>query len=430
MNPTRRRNRITVAGLTATIYRWTHPGSGKKAWRFGYRDPAGKWAYITRSTLGEAELAATSKLHAIHARELDWPSLSRERREFLTRIHQSVPEADQAALLTALASRRQSVHLATAVETFLAYKLAAKGHATAHLEQLARDLRHLAGHFPGQMVTDIHLTALADWWTLRTGTAGRDRQQGIRRTLVSFWRWAKKEGIAGPEAATTAERLPSLAATAATLYVYTPEELATILHHVLPEFLPCILFGAFAGLRPEEIAPKTPKATPARPNPPPTKPGLLWDHIDWQFKVIRLPKDVSKVKKARIIPLHPVLLTWFQHLGADSTWAGRVCRRDPGTARETLRLGKILDAQFQRTTGWPADALRHSYGSYRNAVIRRLSQVAEEMGTSEDMLHNHYHNPKTSEEGAAWFQLDPTTSSDKFRFLQGNPPDIEVRMPA
>lgn len=69
---------------------------------------------------------------------------------------------------------------------------------------------------------------------------------------------------------------------------------------------------------------------------------------------------------------------------------------------ETKRLGELV---FE--TGWPKDALRHSYGSYRNAVIRSLSQVAEEMGSSEDMLRKHYHNPRSKAEGEAWFNLRP-----------------------
>ncbi len=58
-------------------------------------------------------------------------------------------------------------------------------------------------------------------------------------------------------------------------------------------------------------------------------------------------------------------------------------------------------------TGWPQDSLRHSYGSFRNALIRNLPQVAEEMGTSETILRCHYHNPITLKEGEEWFALRP-----------------------
>jgi hypothetical protein len=81
---------------------------------------------------------------------------------------------------------------------------------------------------------------------------------------------------------------------------------------------------------------------------------------------------------------------------------GLVCERNPTEFDETKRLGVAV---FK--TGWPQDAIRHSYGSFRNALIRNLPQVAEEMGTSEAMLRRHYHNPRTTEEGEAWFALRP-----------------------
>jgi len=77
---------------------------------------------------------------------------------------------------------------------------------------------------------------------------------------------------------------------------------------------------------------------------------------------------------------------------------GTVCGEYP--VDEIKRLG---DKLFK--TGWPKDSLRHSYGSYRNAVVRSLEQVAEEMGTSVAMLHRHYHNPKAEAEGVEWFSI-------------------------
>jgi len=38
------------------------------------------------------------------------------------------------------------------------------------------------------------------------------------------------------------------------------------------------------------------------------------------------------------------------------------------------------------------------------AILRDLGRVAEEMGTSVQMLHRHYHNPRAEDEGAAWFE--------------------------
>jgi hypothetical protein len=86
-------------------------------------------------------------------------------------------------------------------------------------------------------------------------------------------------------------------------------------------------------------------------------------------------------------------------------------------AGETVRLGREV---FE--TGWPQDSLCHSYGSYRNAVVRSLPQVADEMGTSETMLRRHYHNPNPKVEGEGMV-LTPSTCSDLFRFGGGFTPE-------
>jgi hypothetical protein len=79
-----------------------------------------------------------------------------------------------------------------------------------------------------------------------------------------------------------------------------------------------------------------------------------------------------------------------------------MCEASPVHDKTLLMLGKKVFGG-----AWPKDCLRHSYGSYRNAIVRSLPQVAEEMGTSVDMLHRHYHNPRPAEEGEKWFELLP-----------------------
>jgi hypothetical protein len=111
---------------------------------------------------------------------------------------------------------------------------------------------------------------------------------------------------------------------------------------------------------------------------------------------------VSKVRRARIIPMSDALKAGLEWAGIRSGQTGSVCGEYP--AAEIQRLGLKL---FK--TGWPKDALRHSYGSYRNAIVRSLEQVAEEMGTSVAMLHRHYHNPKAEAEGVEWFAVRPAS---------------------
>ena len=151
-------------------------------------------------------------------------------------------------------------------------------------------------------------------------------------------------------------------------------------------------------MRPQEICPAAEKRRGKR--------GLHCEEIDFQFGVIRLPACVSKGgKRARIIPISPALRAGFEWAGITPGRVGAVVSADPVKAGELRRLGREVFGK----EGWPQDALRHSYGSYRNAIVRSLEQVAEEMGTSVPMLHRHYHNPKSEAEGVEWFAVRPVS---------------------
>ena len=65
---------------------------------------------------------------------------------------------------------------------------------------------------------------------------------------------------------------------------------------VSEDFRPWLILGCFAGLRPEEIAPKAKSKS--------TKRGLRCEEIDWRFGVIRVAPEVSKVGLTRVVPLN------------------------------------------------------------------------------------------------------------------------------
>jgi integrase len=164
------------------------------------------------------------------------------------------------------------------------------------------------------------------------------------------------------------------------------------------------VLGAFAGLRPEEIAPPTKAGAKKR-----DKRGLACEDIDWRFSAVMVPAEVSKVDTPRRVPMSDALRAGLEWAGIRPGMTGPVCLKNPVEERELFRLGKLLFG----AAGWPKNALRHSYGSYRNAVIRDLPRLAEEMGTSVGMLNHRYHNPQPEELGEAWFGLD--FAADEFR---------------
>lgn len=393
----KRKNRVTHAGRRISIYRWTHPRTQVKAWRYVWRDADGARRYVTCETLEAAEASALATLHAMEADSSAWLNLPNDRLRWLKEIHATTgthPD-DERAVLEFLRNRKKSGHVGKAVGRFMDFKITEAGQETPYLRTTRKALESMANHFDAATVADIHAPELAAWWTARCKGLSAKRRKDIRGTLVSFWRWCQREGIAGSDPVTVAERLPNPKLGTNTRKVLTPAQLESVFAHILPEWRAWAVLGAFAGLRPEEIAPSSDKIH--------TKRGLRCEEIDWTFNVIRLPAEVAKGgKRPRIIPLNTACKAGLLWAGIDATGQGPVCLRNPSDHKELARLGKLLFSG-----PWPQDALRHSYGSYRNAEIRNLPQVSEEMGNSVEMLNKHYHNPRTEEEGKAWFAVRP-----------------------
>jgi integrase len=221
----------------------------------------------------------------------------------------------------------------------------------------------------------------------RCANAGAARKKQVRGTLVQFFKWCRKRGLVPAEDATAADCLASISVPAGSRVVLTRTQFEDCLKILPANHLLWFLLGAWAGLRPEEAAPSATKLRDGRR-------GVAWEDVDFEFNIIRISPETAKVDRPRIVPMCDALKAVLLQLRG----AGAICASNPTRDKTLVMLGKKVFGG-----SWPADCLRHSYGSYRNAQIRNLSQVAEEMGTSVDMLHRHYHNPRPSVEAGEWF---------------------------
>lgn len=57
---------------------------------------------------------------------------------------------------------------------------------------------------------------------------------------------------------------------------------------------------------------------------------------------------------------------------------------------------------------WPRNALRHSYISYRLAIVKDAARVALEAGNSPDIIFKHYRELVTEEDAQEWFSIVPS----------------------
>jgi len=72
------------------------------------------------------------------------------------------------------------------------------------------------------------------------------------------------------------------------------------------------------------------------------------------------------------------------------------------------------------------NGLRHSYASYRIAILQDPARVAHEMGNSTRIVAKHYQELVTPEQAQRWFAIVPDQPANLIPF---NPPQAEVKPP-
>jgi integrase len=125
---------------------------------------------------------------------------------------------------------------------------------------------------------------------------------------------------------------------------------------------------------------------------------LHWAHIDQAAGVIRLPREVTKTKRKRQVPILPNLREWLAPFQGRT---GRVFTSEKAADRTIAFVkSKGLD--------WPDNWARHSFGSYRATITKSIGQVAMELGNSETIVKRHYFDAFASEKDALdWFAITP-----------------------
>lgn len=172
--------------------------------------------------------------------------------------------------------------------------------------------------------------------------------------------------------------------------IYSPDELKILLENVRSEMLPYMAIAAFAGLRQAEIC------------------RLDWNEIKGDHIVIL--GDNAKTRTKRHAPLLPNLAAWLRpHRQAQ----GAVVPFK-NVPNEIWKLTRACDVQSKH------NGLRHSFGSYRLALLKDPAPIAYEMGNTPKMVFKHYRKVVTGIEAVRWFGIYPDAHG-KPTFVIQNP---------
>jgi len=355
----------------------------------------GKRKRITRASLDAAKIEARRLLAQIAS--------GRQDEELL-----SIAEAEDYRLAKEKLTSH-GVSLLTAVEEWISFKtkigqlvaktvpeivnelLTAKeveGVSKRHLEDRRSRLNRFAREFSCRIdrvtANDIEL------WLKRLDISSRTKNN-YRSALQQLFRFAQSRRYLSRNEPLAIHDVPELRVKEGAIEIYTPQDLQLLLSNAPAKLLPFFAIGAFAGLRTQEIV------------------RLEWPDIRFEQGVIEVAAEKAKTASRRLVPILPALREWLQPM---QKTAGHVIEFRSYTPfdRARSRFCKSGIQVSDRTIefNWKSNALRHSYASYRLAVIKDAARVALEMGNSPSMLFRNYRELVTEQQAERWFSVLPS----------------------
>ncbi len=270
------------------------------------------------------------------------------------------------------------------VEQLIASK-AQDGVSRRHLGQLRSILIRFAAAHDGPIL-DI-TSADVDAW-LRSLNVAPSTRNSIQLYLNLLFSFALEQNYLPEGKPTATNQLRKLRVTKGTdVEIHTPDQFRTIIHAAPPHLVPLLAIGAFAGIRMAELA------------------RLDWKAVDLDRRFIEVRAGQAKTASRRLVPISDNLAAWLRPL--DRT--GKVVRSTE-LVNQATALAAALGVE------WPRNVLRHSFISYRIAVVKSADQVALEAGNSPAIIFKHYRELTTEDQAAAWFSILPKRGQWKNTF--------------
>jgi integrase len=206
-------------------------------------------------------------------------------------------------------------------------------------------------------------------------------RNGIRRTIVTMFGFAKKQGYLHPDRKTAAEQSESFKVPDTEIQIFTPDEMEKILLAAHARILPLIAIGGFAGIRSAEIQ------------------RLTWEDIKWDRGHIEIAGRKAKTASRRLAPLTDNLKAWLAPWRQET--GPIISITDPSGAMSDTAV------KAQIPGGWRHNGLRHSFISYRVSGTGDVARTALEAGNSPKMIFRHYREVVDEQAAKAWFSITP-----------------------
>ena len=252
------------------------------------------------------------------------------------------------------------------------------GRAPMYVADLKKRLTRFCADFGERPIAGITVEELDDW--LRGLDCSPKTRMNFRANVGVLFSYAEKRGMIenNPILRTARPKLADLPPE-----IFTVDELTDLLNAAAkraPDVVPMLAIGAFAGVREAEIR------------------RLDWSEVDQKRGYIEVKAQKAKSARRRIVEMQPNLREWLRpYVGMTGPVAPANSRKKLDQVRKVAKL-----------TRWPKNGLRHSYASYRLALIHDAPRVASELGhTSPQMLYSTYRELVLPEEAVRYWRIAP-----------------------
>jgi integrase len=377
--------KVKYGALSGTVY-LTSPG-GKRYYRATFR-LSGKPREKSFKVLPDAKSWLKNQLQnvvrgkaqraAISAQEIDEYHTSKK---LLAQCGVSLVEAARAYVATH--EGLLETRIDHAVSTFLDFKRSS-GVDPENLRITEIYLRKFKDAFSGPVHT-LDSEMVRDWLASLKGVSNRYRNNisGSINSLLKFGakrKWNRKDF-------SPIEKFKEEVSDNA---IWEPDELRKLLSSAHSEIVSFLAIAAFAGLRTSELC------------------RLDWSNVSKGHIIVAKPD--AKTRARRTIPILGNLESW---LSTYRKAKGRVVPYSNVT-------NQLLKVASNAGLDWRKNALRHSFGSYRLALIDNENLVAREMGNSPAVIYSSYHAARTKSQASDWFSIVPLSAASNVTPLAGS----------
>ena len=220
-------------------------------------------------------------------------------------------------------------------------------------------------------------------------TAPRTKENMLRQ-ITSLFNFARRQKYVPAELALELSEISTPRKQHAPIGIYAPNNIRAMLAAADEAIIPALAIAAFAGLRLAEVS------------------RLDWREVRLAEKLIVVGAENAKTAARRLVPISDNLAAWLAPQ-AKSFGPLNPCEE------QLENVGNALGDRFERAAArarvtWKRNGFRHSYISYRVAVLKDVPAVALECGNSPQVIFSNY-RAGTDAEAKAWFSIMPPKQS-------------------